>query len=295
MPSRDLMHRFLFEHADLRGEIVTLSDSYQQILDCHKDLPACMKALLGEFVAATSLLASTLKFDGILTLQARGDGPLPLVMAECTHQRGVRAVAQPSADADVSTLDGDNLQSLLGDKAVLAIIIEPEKGERYQGIVPLDKPSLAACLQSYFDQSEQLPTRFWLATDGQSATGLLLQALPQQVASVEENAENWNTAVHLAETVKHTELLALHHEDMLYRLFHELDVRIFEPSAVHFACSCSKERSANALVSLGREDVEALLAEQDAITIDCQFCNQAYVFGASDLDNIFGGQASSLH
>ncbi len=294
MPSRDLLHRFLFDKTDIRGEIVTMSDSYQQILANNSQLHPVVQALLGEFVAAASLLASSLKFDGIITLQARGDGPLPLIMAECTHQQTLRAIAQPEADADFDALEGEDLQKLVG-KGMLAIIIEPEKGERYQGIVPLDSSSLAGCLQHYFDLSEQLPTRFWLSSDARTATGLMLQALPQQVASAEENAEQWNTSVLLADTVKEEELLQLDHQELIHRLFHEERVRLFDPVPLEFSCSCSRSRSANALISLGREDVEALIAEQDLITIDCKFCNQSYVFGAPDLDEIFGDRTPPLH
>ena len=288
------MHRFLFDNTDIRGEVVTLSDSYQHILDNNQDLPARVQALLGEFVAAVSLLSSTLKFDGILTLQARGEGPLPLIMAECSHHKAVRAIARPDPEADFDALEDADLQALMG-QGMLAIIIDPDKGERYQGIVPLDSPNLAGCLQHYFDQSEQLPTRFWLASDSNTATGLMLQALPQQLATAEENRDHWETAVQLAETVKDEELLTLEHDEVLYRLFNEEEVRMFEPAAVRFECSCSRERSANALISLGRDEVESLLSEQDIISIDCQFCNQTYAFGSRDLDSLFGGEQTSLH
>ncbi|NHO67646.1 Hsp33 family molecular chaperone HslO [Aestuariicella hydrocarbonica] len=294
MPSSDLMHRFLFDQADLRGEMVTLSDSYEQILENNQGLPPQVQTLLGEFVAAAALLSSTLKFDGILTLQARGDGPLSLIMAECSHHQAVRAIAQVDPEVDFSALAGQDLQALMG-QGMLAIIIDPDKGQRYQGIVPLDSPDLSGCLQHYFEQSEQLPTRFWLTSDDKAATGLMLQALPQQTASADDNRDLWETATQLASTVKKEELLELEHSEVLYRLFHEEQVRLFEPAAVRFECSCSWQRSANALISLGREDVEALLAEQDLISIDCQFCNQTYAFGAQDLAKIFGDESRQLH
>ncbi|NHN38723.1 Hsp33 family molecular chaperone HslO [Pseudomaricurvus alcaniphilus] len=294
MPSSDLIHRFIFDKADLRGEISTLQDSYGEVLQHNSHLPERVKSLLGEFLAAVTLLSGTLKFDGILTLQARGDGPLTLVMAECSHHRAVRAIARLDPDADDAALAALDMQALLGS-SVLAIIIEPDKGERYQGIVPLDGGSLAACLEQYFARSEQLPTRFWLASDGTTCTGMMLQALPRQVASVEANQQLWETATVLADTVKQEELLSLPHGQLLHRLFHEQEVRLFEPAAVHFACSCSRERSANALVSLGRAEVEALLVEQDMINIDCQFCNRSYAFGAADLDQLFGPGERELH
>lgn len=294
MASSDLIHRFIFDNSDIRGEIVSLGDSYQQILANNSDLHPRVQALLGEFVAAACLLANSLKFDGVLTLQARGDGPLPIIMAECSHERAIRAIARPSQEADFDALAGEDLQSLVG-KGVLAIIIEPDRGERYQGVVPLDSPRLGDCLRHYFDQSEQLPSRFWLASGPQACAGLMLQALPQQLTTAEERADQWNTVEHLAATVSNEELLALGHEQLLFRLFHEQQVRLFEPRSLEFECSCSRQRSANALVSLGRAEVESMIAEQDVISIDCQFCNQQYVFGAADLDDIFGEKDSTVH
>ncbi|NIB39598.1 Hsp33 family molecular chaperone HslO [Pseudomaricurvus alkylphenolicus] len=295
MSSSDLMHRFLFDHTDIRGEVVTLKDTYRQVLANNPGLPPLVQALLGEFVAAVSLLSSTLKFDGILTLQARGDGPLSLIMAECSHHKAVRAVVQTAEGADFSGLESANLQQLLGT-GMLAIIIDPDKGERYQGIVPMDSPHLSGCLEHYFAQSEQLATRFWLASDDQASSGLMLQALPRQIsASAEENQDHWETATQLADTVKNEELLQLDHADLLYRLFNEEEVRMFDPVGVRFECSCSRERSANALVSLGRKEVEALLSEQDMISINCQFCNQVYAFGSTDLEEIFGDRESPIH
>lgn len=294
MCSEDLMHRFIFDQTDLRGEMVTLAASYRQILANNRDLPAAVQRVLGEFVAAVSLLSSSLKFDGVITLQARGEGAVSLIMAECSRHRSVRGIARLHPEADLADLSGDDLRTLLGS-ATLAITIEPEKGERYQGIVPLDGARLADCLAHYFSQSEQLPTRFWFAAGAETATGLMLQALPQQLMSREENAERWETLVHLAETVKAEELLTLAHRTLLYRLFHEESVRLFEPSALHFACGCSRERSANALVSLGPAEVAAMLDEQGVIQIDCQFCNQSYAFGQDDIDDLFGASGQTLH
>ncbi len=298
-PPRDLMHRFMFDHTDIRGEVVSLGDSYQEVLSHNRHHPA-VQQLLGEFLAAASLLSSTLKFDGILTLQARGDGPLPLIMAECSHHKGVRAIAKPDPETDFDRLALDaesraDIRQLLG-QGVLAITIDPDRGERYQGIVPLDADKLAGCLEHYFEQSEQLKTRFWLTADGATSTGLMLQALPRQVnASPEENRDHWETTVTLADTVEPGELLGLSHETLLYRLFHEEQVRLFEAVDIRFACSCSRERSANALRSIGETEVNQLLAEREVITIDCQFCNQVYRFGAKDVTELFTDQPHTLH
>ncbi|BFM22312.1 Hsp33 family molecular chaperone HslO [Gilvimarinus japonicus] len=291
MISNDLLHRFIFDDCDIRGEIVTLGASYQEIL-AHNDYPKVVQALLGEFVAAVALLSSTLKFDGVVTLQARGEGALSLVMAECSHHNEIRAIVRPAPDGEIDA-EAATLPDLLGG-GVLAITLDPAKGERYQGVVPLEADDLAGCLEHYFRQSEQLETRFWLAADQDAASGLMLQALPQQLAaSAEDNADQWRTAQALADTVSSDELRRVDHNQLLYRLFHEQSLRLFSPSAIHFACSCSRERSAEALKSLGQSDVEQLLIEKGEIEIDCQFCNQLYRYSAADIRALFGQE--TLH
>lgn len=292
---RDVMHRFLFDDTDLRGEVATLGDSYGQVL-VNNPFPESVQTLLGEFLAAASLLSGRLKFDGILTLQARGEGPLPLIMAECSNNKELRAVAQLAEGVDHSEYEGLCLPQLLG-KGVLAIIVEPKQGQRYQGIVPLDADTLAGCLEHYFEQSEQLKTRFWLRADvaSKAAAGMMLQAMPEQTCDTDKNQEAWETAEALAKTLTAEEQLGLDHQTLLFRLFHELQVRMFEAEPVRFHCRCSREASERALVSLGRQEVESLIAEQEQIIIDCQFCNQQYRFGNDDLDTMFGGSPQQLH
>jgi molecular chaperone Hsp33 len=294
MSSNDLMHRFLFDNTDIRGEVVTLADSYRQVIENNQHLPDNVKLILGEFAAAVSLLSSSLKFDGLISLQIRGEGPLSLIVAECSHHRAVRGIAQTNPEASFDDLAGTDLRQLVG-KAVLAITIDPEKGKRYQGLVPVESGSLAECLQQYFAQSEQLPTHFWFAASAENVTGLMLQALPTQLATVDDNQDHWQTVVQLANTVKDQELLTLDHAEVLYRLFNEENVRLFEPSAIHFECSCSSERSANSLIALGREEFENLLVEQTIINIDCQFCNQSYTFSGDDMAELFGHKDQPLH
>jgi molecular chaperone Hsp33 len=293
MASNDLLHRFIFDDCDIRGEIVTLGDSYREVL-ANNPYPSAIQQLLGEFMAATSLLSSTLKFDGMIILQARGDGPISTIMAECSNHQTLRAIVRLNPDVALDPAVGEqgSIKQLLG-AGVLAITIEPKKGERYQGIVPMDSENLAGCLEHYFYQSEQLKTRLWFAADREFASGLLLQALPQQLnTDLETNTEHWETLCALSDTITAEELLTLEHQDLLYRLFHEEAVRVFDPSTLHFACSCSRERTASALLSLGRDEVEELLVEQGNIEIDCQFCNQHYEFDAADVRDLLGG---SLH
>lgn len=292
----DLLHKFIFDNTDIRGEIVTLHQSLDDML-ANQSYHDSVKRLLGEFIAAAALLSSTLKFDGTLTLQARGDGPLQLIMAEASnqgsnHKKQLRGIAKLN-DSSPDDSNIDNLVSYTGlpnliGKGVLTITIDPTKGNRYQGIVPLEEPSLADCLQQYFAQSEQLPTRLWLASDGKTATGLLLQQLPQQEADHQVNQDAWSNRVQLANTTTLEELLTLSHGELLTRLFHEEGVRVFEPIPFSFGCSCSKERSSQALKHIGKADAEALLAEQGTIIVNCEFCGFEYQYHKDDIDALFG-------
>lgn len=280
--NNDCLHRFIFDDTDIRGEIVGLDKSLKEINDIHH-YPAPIATLLGQFLAAASLLSSTLKFDGILTIQARGDGDLPLIMAEVSHQKKIRGIAQFNQEV---TLTDRSLADLIG-QGVLSIIIDPNKGERYQGIVPLEKEHLAQCLEDYFQQSEQLPTRLWLTSNGQKASGLMLQRLPQQIASDEVNNDTWETQVHLASTTRDEELLELSHETLLTRLFHEIGVRVFDPAPIQFGCSCSKARSSKALKYLEQSELNAIIKEEGNITVDCHFCGYQYTYDQADIDALF--------
>lgn len=298
MPSNDLLHRFLFDDCDIRGEIVTLSESYREVLS-HNPQPPAIHRLLGEFLAAVGLLSSTLKFDGKMILQARGDGAISTIMAECNHHNSLRGIVRLNSDVELSEelATTGNLQQLLGN-GVLVITIEPQRSEsfsgtieRHQGIVPMDAENLAGCLEHYFQQSEQLATRIWFASNQNHATGFLIQALPQQlITNEEDNRDKWETITALADTVKNEELLELDHPTILYRLFNEHPLRLYEPKALRFACSCSRERSANALLAIGKEEVESLLIEKGSVDIDCQFCNQHYHFAADEVRKLLGGE-----
>ena len=277
----DAIQRFIFENTDIRGEIVSLNNSYVDALAAH-DYPKVVKHLLGELIASAILLSSTLKFEGLLTLQARGEGPLSLLMVECTDRKTFRAVAQFK-----DGISPASLQELLG-KGNLLITVDPVKGNRYQGIVPLEKTTLSASLEDYFAQSVQLQTRLWLACDGDSCAGLLLQALPanEEISAI-VRAESWNRVTTLAETVQDGELLELEHETLLLRLFHEEVVRIFASEPVRFACTCSQERSAKIISTLDRGEIASIIEEEGQLAMDCHFCNHRYVFTAMDIEAIF--------
>ena len=286
MSKQDQAQRFLFDNADIRGELVSLGSSLEESLAAH-NYPVNVKALLGELVAAAVLLSSTLKFEGILSLQAKGDGPLSLLMVECTDQKTFRALARWDEE-QTDKLTATGLSGLLGH-GQLVMTVDPHKGNRYQGIVPLHHATLAECLNDYFKHSEQLATQFWLASNGDSACGMLLQALPESVESKETHDETWERLAVLADTLTEEELLTLDHETLLTRLYHQEDVRVFDADAVSFNCNCSRHRTAKILQSVGKEEAEEIIAEQGEIAMGCQFCNQSYTFNAKDVADIFSG------
>ena len=282
----DVSRRFLFDEADIRGETVSVDSALAHILENHQYAPG-VRQLIGEFVAAAVLISSTLKFSGRLTLQARSSGQIPLLMAECNSRYEVRAIARGADEATALTFS-----ELIGE-GQLAITVEPDRGQRYQGIVPLSGDSLAQCLDAYFEQSEQLHTRLWLSCDGDVAAGLLLQQLPSKlVPDPLEREEQWLHACTLAATVTDDELLTLSSADLLYRLYHQDRVRLFDPRYVRFRCSCSRERSRRALETLGSEEIGSIVAEQGSVTMDCEFCNQRYVFLPEEL---FPETGKTLH
>ena len=286
----DFTQRFLFDDSDVRGELTSLEQSYAHVLAKHT-YPAQVAQLLGELLAAATLLVGTLKFDGLLVLQASSSGAVPLLMVECSSDREVRAIARYHEE---QLVEGASLRELMPDGA-LALTVDPRQGQRYQGIVALDGDSLAECLTDYFVNSEQLPTRFWLYADGSRyARGLLLQALPaERLREPEERAASWQHLTTLADTLKAEEMFGLDNQTVLHRLYHEEAVRLFEPQSLAFRCSCSRERSLNALASLGQQDAEELLQENAGeVVIDCQFCNQHYVFDAADITQLFAGGGS---
>jgi len=280
----DFSQRFLFDDSDIRGELVGLTDSYSHVLAKHP-YPQPVAQLLGELLAAASLLIGTMKFDGLLILQARSSGAVPLLMVECSSEGELRGIARYHAEQIAADA---GLRELMPD-GVLAITVDPKAGQRYQGIVDLEGDTLADCLTNYFATSEQLPTRFWLSADGQRARGLLLQQLPaDRLKEADEREASWQHVIALADTLKIEELLGLDNETLLHRLYHEEPLRLFDARDLQFRCSCSRERSGRALISLGQADAEALVQEHGgSVEIDCQFCNERYLFDAADVLQLF--------
>ena len=278
----DNSQRFLFDNTDIRGELVRLKKSFQQVASNH-NYPQPVLHLLGEFMVAAALLSSTIKFEGTLILQARSEaGEIPLIMAEASSEQTIRAIARGAENAS-----SEDFRQLLKN-GQLCITIEPHNGHRYQGIVALVGDNLARCLEQYFEQSEQLSTRIWLACDGNTATGMLLQELPASEKSQQENREvEWQHASHLANTISRQELLELDFDQLLHRLYHQEPLRLFDAVTWSFQCSCNRDKTVNVLLTAGRTELEDILSEEGQIIIACEFCHQQYRFDEKDIKSIF--------
>lgn len=280
MAQHDQLHRYLFEQFAVRGELVTVSETRKQILENH-NYPLPVKTLLGELLVATSLLTATLKFAGDITVQLQGDGPMSLAVINGNNQQQMRGVARVQGDIP----ENADLKTLVGN-GYLVITISPEEGERYQGVVGLEGDTLAACTEDYFMRSEQLPTRLFIRTgevDGQPAAGgMLLQVLPAQDAQTND----FEHLATLTETIKAEELFTLSATDVLWRLYHEEEVTVYDPQNVEFKCTCSRERCAGALKTLPDEEIDSIMAEDGEIDMHCDYCGTHYVFNSMDIAEI---------
>jgi molecular chaperone Hsp33 len=300
MHDRDSLHRFMFEHFPIRGHLVHLDAAWRALIE-HADYPTAIRDTLGEAVAASLLLSATIKFEGVLSLQLQGDGPVHLMLVQCTSGLGVRGLARYRQDepTDASALTG-SIANLIGT-GNLTVTLEPDdRSQRYQGIVPITGQRLADSLQVYFENSEQLPTRLWLHADAQGASGMLLQKLPAANAAPGESPvdvaaidDAWRRVQLIAETLTPEEMRMLTDAEILHRLFNEDDVRLFEPAPVYFRCRCSRERVSGMLQGLGETETRSILAERGEVEVRCDFCNRAYLFDAVDVGQLFNAGVAS--
>jgi molecular chaperone Hsp33 len=287
--SADICQRFLFADADVRGEIVRLTRSYTDAVS-NNAYPQAVSSLLGEFLAAAVLLGSAIKYDGRLVLQVRGDGELNLIMSECTSEGAVRGIAR--FDKVPESVDFDSLAG----EGLLVITVDSRRSDPYQGIVSLEGGSLAASLQTYFAQSEQLASWFYFSVDENQACGFMLQQLPGAASSdTEAREQSWQHLLTLAQTLTPGEMLALSNEALLHRLYHQEEVKLFPPRQFHYQCSCSRERTARALISIGKEEVDSIVVEQGAVSIACEFCGTDYRFDASEVALLFQDRGDLVH
>jgi molecular chaperone Hsp33 len=288
--SSDQIRAFTFDDAPIRGRVVRLTDAWQTIRSRHQHDEAA-EQLLGEMVAIVAMLAQGIKLDGSVMLQIRGNGSVRTAMAECVDRTMLRGILRTG---DASATD----RARVGGAGQLAITLKPHRGQMYQGIVLLEADSVSRAVETYFDTSEQLPTRIWATATPQSAVGLMLQRMPDppraRPPKIEQIAETWRRIQMLADTVTDRELLTLPADRLLVRLFNEEAVRLRQPQDLEFGCTCSRERTANTLRILGRAEVDDILAQEGRIEVTCEFCGANYRYDPIDARLLFEPFAMGL-
>jgi molecular chaperone Hsp33 len=300
----DRVRRFVFEERPVRGHWVRLAGAWRE-LRAHAHYPPAVRELLGQAVAASVLLAATLKFRGTLTFQLQGDGAVNLLVAQCTHDFRLRAVARGDeerlARLPAAPQGEAAFRNLVGSGGRLTVTVEAEeRSMRYQGVVPLEGASLEQSLESYFASSEQLPTRVRLASDDEFGAGMLVQKLPDpHGGDAEEVATAWQAAQAGIGRLTAADLLRSPLEQLLHQGFSSHDLRLFRGAPVRFECRCSHGRVAGLLRALGEEEIRDVLKEQGAVTVTCEFCRRLYRFEASDVAALFehpvAGDSSKIH
>ncbi|MEO3427314.1 Hsp33 family molecular chaperone HslO [Pelagibius sp. CAU 1746] len=293
----DLVQPFLLESSGIRGRLLRLENVCDRILARH-DYPEPVARLLAEMLALCGGLASLIKYDGVFTLQASGDGPLRMLVVDVTSEgemRGYAGFDQARIEQLIAGLDAPPTVPQLFGKGHLAFTVDHQgsHSDRYQGIVALTGDTLADCLQHYFMQSEQLQSGIVLAAGRRGphwlSAALVLQRLPEEAIHAIEDEDDWRRAMVLQASVREDELLddSLGFSDLLFRLFHEEGVRVFEPRALTDGCRCSRQKLENVLKSMPRGEIEDLKTD-GAVEVTCQFCTQVYRFDDDDLARIYG-------
>lgn len=288
----DYRQRFFIDGSPVRGDVVQLSDSFQAVI-AQKPYPKALQALLGEMLVSASLLMSTIKIDGRLSiqLQATGDTLLDWAMAECDHNGAVRALAGFKADNWEALTTADDAFAELGNGVLFINIhqnpIGNKPAESYQGIVERVSGNLGECLAHYQKQSAQIPTFIKLATSDTLASGVLIQLLPQSESDKDADPDLWERVRLLASTLKTHELTDLPAQEILYRLYHEEEVILPEPTPLHFGCTCSTEKSETAIINLGKPQALEVVAEMGEIALDCGFCGTVYRFDKEQVERLF--------
>lgn len=283
-PDEQLTGFHLPEHG-VRGAILRAAEGVPEMV-ARGGHPPDVQRLLGELLAAGPLMAANLKFSGRMGLQIQNSAELALLLVQTEDDLRSRGMARVRSDASGA---GDFAQ--LTCSGVFAVTLEPRSGQSYQAMVPLDSPSCAQALEAYFAQSEQLPTRFVLATDGQRVAGLMLQRLP--AAGAEADA-GWAHVEALVNTLGGDELIAQPPAVILKRLFHAEDLQLHTPRPVAIACSCSHAKVSRVLLSLGEEEVRDILAEQGSVTVHCDFCGQGYHYDGAQVQGLFAADSASV-
>lgn len=295
----DIAKPFQLEQSALRGRLIRLGDTVDIVLTRH-DYPPEVSRLLGEMFVLAATLAGGLKFKGTFSLQTRSDGPISLMVADCTHDGAMRGYAKFDADA-VAAVDRPSVPTLLGNGHFAVTVDQDNQGAAYQGLVELEGDSLTDCIHQYFRQSEQVKTGMKIAVqhldDGAGtafwrAGAVMVQCLPEEISEAEgkDAIEDWRRTMMLLGTVKEAELLDpdLSPERLLLRLFHQEGVRIFDPQPLSFRCRCSRERVETMLKRFRPEDIDQMRQEDGGLFVTCEFCNETYQFEEGAIAELIG-------
>lgn len=279
----DVLNRYLFDDLHVRGELLQLNECYQAIIANH-NYSEGVRQLLGELLTATCLLTATLKIEGEITVQLQGNGPVSYAVINGDHQQKMRGIARVTEDTNAK-----GLQALIG-KGNMVITIRPKQGEPYQGIVALEKETLAECVAHYFEVSEQIPTKIWLFHDKktQMVAGSLIQLLPDG-NDKEQQIKDFEHICQLTNTIKAEEIFTLDAQTILYRLYHQEKVRVFDPQVVSYQCSCSEDKCLSAISQVEASELESILAEQGNVSMTCDYCLTTYVFERPRLQSFIDG------
>ena len=273
MEDKDTLTRFEFDNIPIRGEIIKLDATFREITSRH-EYPPAISHLLGELMVAASLLSATIKYEDSLIIQLQGDGPVSLAVVEVSNQHTLRGLAHWSGDVEDS-----GMRNLLGEGRIVITVDPSSETSRYQGISPIEGDNISESIENYLARSEQLKTRLWIAVEKGVASGMLIQKLPtEEELEIEETQDSWDRIEALSSTISDKELLDLPVIKILHRLFHQEDVRLFEPQPVSFRCSCSRSRVKGVIRALGYKEVMDIIEEQDHMGVNCEFCNLHYEF-----------------
>ena len=274
----DFLQKFLFEDLLVKGSLVRLSSSWQEIV--HRARPkAVTKYVLGETLCASVLLTSNIRFNGSVSLQIQSGGALRLVVGQCSHDGRLRGIARQSEERSLPFLD----------QAILSLILEPDHGGTpYQGMVEMDNSGLVPAIERYFSDTEQLQSRFWLAAGDSQCSGLMLQKMPEG----RMDPDAWNRVQQLASSLSEKELQSLQPEQLIRLLFHQESVRLYAASDIRFSCSCSTDKVTGMLAALGRNELQSLLCERGRIEVCCEYCGKDYLFDPIDIARLLSGPAS---
>lgn len=294
--SINAIQRFLFKEHDIRGQAIQLNESWQEMVK-DRHYPDSIITLLGELTAVSILMANGMKHEGRVTIQVQGGGPIQMLVVDVTHDLKIRGVAKTNNETAGHLSDKTTIDELLGDGQILMTLENTQTQHHFQSYVPREGNSIAEAFESFLSQSEQLPSKLWLAATEKALGGVMIQKMPDSGSHFDNDfnpdgemtsdKDAWNRITHLTSTVTAKELTELPTETIIHRLFHEELVELFAERDVTYECPKDEEKVKNMLISLGEAEVRNILEEQGEIVIHNEMCNFHLRFDENDVNDIF--------